>query len=87
MQDDPIQLNQDDMTFTVPTVASDGEIVRLRSKGKIAELLVLQFRTLNTKKPRADVVASIRLNDGINGLKRLRKSIDNTINNFENHEP
>ena len=83
----PAEINPNNFIFIAPTVVSDAEMIRLRNKGSIAELLILQFRTFGTKKPKVDVAASVRINGGINGLKRLRATIDTTIRNFEEREP
>lgn len=87
MNEDPVQLNPEEFNYRVSTIASDGELIIMRDKGKIVDIVSLQFRTLDTQTPKVDVVSSVRLPDGINGLKKLRKNIDDTISQFENREP
>lgn len=85
--EEPIELNPNEFTYKYPTIASDGQLIIIRDNGKIADLLSLQFRTLNTKTPKVEVVSSVRLIDGVEGLKKLRKEIDDSIDKYEKKEP
>ncbi|MDB5164120.1 MAG: hypothetical protein JWS12_738 [Candidatus Saccharibacteria bacterium] len=79
----PVDLSK--LNFTVPIMATDGNIVQLTSEN-IPTLLFFQIRPQAGQGLEADVVAAVRLHS-IEELKSLNKSITETIERHENREP
>ena len=83
----PVEINPNDFIYNVPITASDGQYIQVRDNGAIVDIISLQFRSFNTKTPNDEVVAAIRLQNGIQGLKNLKKAIEENIKQVEDREP
>ena len=81
------RIDANKLHYLQPILASDGQIVVVKDNGKIADILAIQFRSLNSDTPDADVVTSFRIAEGIAGLKKFRDEISRAISDFENREP
>lgn len=75
-----------ELTYIVPTVASDGNGVFISNDGDIPTITFFQVRRQVGDKIQADVVASVRMGN-LDDLKALQSSIDETIRNHVNREP
>jgi hypothetical protein len=75
-----------ELTYIVPTVASDGNGVFISNDGDIPTLTFFQVRRQIGDKVQADVVASVRMSS-LDDLKALQSSIDETIRNHLSREP
>ena len=75
-----------ELTYIVPTVASDGNGVFISNDGDIPTLTFFQVRRQVGDRVQADVVASVRMSS-LDDLKALQSSIDETIRNHLSREP
>lgn len=80
-----VQLNFDNLNFSVPIVASDGNVVVVTNEG-LVNLLFFQMRGQNGNELKADVVAAVRLHT-LQELKNFRDAITETLQKHENKEP
>jgi len=73
------------LNYTVPVVASDGNIVNI-SNEDIPTLLFFQIRRQHGPSVEADVVAAVQFHS-IEELKRLQQAIEETITRHKTREP
>lgn len=74
-----------ELNHLVPTVASDGHGVFISNDGDIPTLTFFQIRGQVGDHVHADVVAAVRMS-GIDDLKKLQDTIEETIRNHTSRE-
>jgi len=84
MNQQPIEIQYSDLNFTVPIVASDGNMVMINEQGPV-NLVFFQMRQQASGRPGADVVAAVRLHS-IEELENLGKQIEEITKQHRNRE-